>query len=178
MNREQAIQRVAKAWKNWNGSPEEQRDFDELSEAIRSLTALRSEQVVEPVALWQYRWLNPSKDFGPPSMMEWKEINDMATGQSLKNKIKEILSYNSMDGGPFYEVRALYTHPPQPELPTDRMKAIIEAGEQMTLAVGALKNFVQNLRGEDRRGNFTLHQLNAMSANWNRAKATINTEPK
>jgi hypothetical protein len=31
-------QRVAKAWKEWIAHPEEQREFDELSQAIRNLT--------------------------------------------------------------------------------------------------------------------------------------------
>lgn len=63
----------------------------------------------EPV-MWQYRWLNPSNEKHPESMMKWEPCEPKYAGQTLEKRIEELLSYES-DGKPQYEVRALYASP-------------------------------------------------------------------
>lgn len=63
-----------------------------------------------PVA-WQYRWTNPMGERVHPKATEWQMLDGMAPGQSVENKIEELLSYVSDNGVHQYEVRPLYAGP-------------------------------------------------------------------
>lgn len=56
--------------------------------------------------LYQYRWLNPSGEPQPQSMLGWEPLLPRP-GQTMEGRVEEVLSYES-DGKPQYAVRVLY----------------------------------------------------------------------
>lgn len=64
------------------------------------------------IVAWQYRWLNPSGSRQPESMLKWQLCESKYPGQSVEDRVKDLLSYET-DGKPQYEVRPLFAMPHQ-----------------------------------------------------------------
>lgn len=60
--------------------------------------------------LWQFRWLNPSGEPQPASVLEWKIVEPL-WNQTVEQKCAELLAFR-YKGKPMYEVRGLYAHSP------------------------------------------------------------------
>lgn len=91
----------------------------EAAEAIRRLAPMEAELAalkaslrgLEPVA-WQHRWTNPGDNpEATEADMAWKPIETWNRLQTLEQRIEELQAHR-YNGKPCYEVRAVYTLPP------------------------------------------------------------------
>lgn len=113
------------------------RDAAKLAGEHLRAAIVTTSQPAEPV-MWQYRWTNPAateeftaaqQEWGCPESAEWKPI-EPRPGQTVEEKCAELEAYR-YGGKITYEVRALYTSPPQREPLTEAQ--IFAIGKQLGL---------------------------------------------
>lgn len=82
--------------------------FDDVQPLLERLRQFEQAQADARPAAWQYR-TRYGENTSQPGWHEWEELKPRDPSQSMEERVREMQSY--IDGGAWYELRPLYTHP-------------------------------------------------------------------